>query len=506
MSIICERCGHRNGEAPSPASAGPSSPLRSSSTPQLRANLQSVNLEILRHQTYISELTAKRDTLELKLAETMYPILSLPPELTARIFVQCLPAHGRVQPSPTAPPLLLAQICRDWREIALGTSEIWSSVDVAFTRQDTTEAKEGAVFTIETWLSRAKGQPLSLTVRSQGHAIPSPIISLICVAAPQIHTLEVELSSYEFDILKQKQVAFPGLQRLALVSKSRVAHESWAPSISIMQHASSLTNLTIDTTPISLLSPSLTALEIRHRIPFSSLLDLFRQCPKLLDLTVYVEHPGRLEDQPPITLPHLHSLAIQGLTHLEFLTLPALRRLILDGGEYEDPYNKYGHLPAWIQRWRCALEHLTLDFDYAEESRLPEVLRAVPSLTSLTVDVQYDMHSFTQVLAKDTALVPQLAALRVSAEHLKFDYLAFTQLLRERRAPLPGRVRLAFARLDLRSDDELRGTWWLSPSAIIEFDKLVAQGLEVQVTCVDGNNLSYFWPKRSSVDLCESFP
>ncbi|KAJ6487097.1 hypothetical protein C8R47DRAFT_1127714, partial [Mycena vitilis] len=243
-----------------------------------------------------------------------------------------------------------------------------------------------------------------------------------------------------------------------------------------MEHAPSLTNLTIDSTPLSLLSSSLTTLEIRHRIPFSSLLDLFRQCPKLLDLTVHIDRPGRLEDQPPIALPHLHSLAIVGLTRLEFLTLPALRRLIL---------GYYGHLPALFQRWRCALEHLAIQFDYTDqESRLPEVLRAVPSLTSLTIDVQCYMHSFTQVLAKDTALVPQLTALRISAEHLNFDYAAFIQLLHERRASFPGRVRLAFARLDLKSENALDKECWLSPFVIIEFDKLMAQGLEVQVTCV----------------------
>ncbi|KAJ6487102.1 hypothetical protein C8R47DRAFT_1320722 [Mycena vitilis] len=495
MSIICERCGHRNGEAPSPASAGLSSPLSSSSTPQLRADLQSVNSEILRHQTYISELKAKRGTLELELAEKVYPVLSLPPEITSRIFVQCLPAHGRVQPSPTAPPLLLAQICRDWREIALGTSELWSSVDIAFIEQVTTEAKEGAVLTIETWLSRAKGQPLSLTVRSQRHEIPLSVILLICAAAPRIHTLELDLSENDFDTIKQKQVAFPGLQRLALAPP--LAQEY--PAIIFMERAPSLTNLTVDAIPIPLLSPSLTTLEIRHRMPFSSLLDLFRQCPKLLDLTVHVDHPSQLEDQSPTTLPFLRSLAIVGLTRFDFLTLPALRRLTLG-------YNAYGHLPAWIQRWRCTLEHLALHFDYIdEESRLPDVLRAVPSLTSLTVDVQCYMHSFTRALAKNTALVPQLAALRISAEHLNFDYLAFVQLLRERRAPLPGRVRLAFARLDLRSDDELGDEWRPSPSAIIEFDKLIAQGLEVQVTYVDDDDRAYAWPKGSEL-CCESFP
>ncbi|KAJ6516588.1 hypothetical protein C8R47DRAFT_960799 [Mycena vitilis] len=104
--------------------------LGSSSPPQLRADSESVNLDILRHETYVSELRAKRATLELKLSQIHYPVLSIPTEIIARIFVESLPVHGRVRPSPTAPPLFLAQICRQWREIALHTCHLWRSVDI----------------------------------------------------------------------------------------------------------------------------------------------------------------------------------------------------------------------------------------------------------------------------------------------------------------------------------------------------------------------------------------
>ncbi|KAJ6559907.1 hypothetical protein B0H19DRAFT_864058, partial [Mycena capillaripes] len=55
----------------------------------------------------------------------VYPILTLPPEISARIFVECLPSHGRVRPSTVTAPLLLAQICRDWRHIAISSCQLW---------------------------------------------------------------------------------------------------------------------------------------------------------------------------------------------------------------------------------------------------------------------------------------------------------------------------------------------------------------------------------------------
>ncbi|KAF8193168.1 hypothetical protein K438DRAFT_1463251, partial [Mycena galopus ATCC 62051] len=55
----------------------------------------------------------------------VYPVLTLPPEITARIFMASLPSHGRVRPSQSTPPLLLAQICRHWREITLSSYKLW---------------------------------------------------------------------------------------------------------------------------------------------------------------------------------------------------------------------------------------------------------------------------------------------------------------------------------------------------------------------------------------------
>ncbi|KAJ7656791.1 hypothetical protein DFH06DRAFT_465227 [Mycena polygramma] len=503
MSIICEQCGHRNGEAASSTPTAQSVPL-SSALPQLRAALEAVNQAISRHKMYLSELEAQRSTLALKLAQIVYPVQLLPPEIIARIFIDCLPVHGRVRPSPMAPPLLLAQICRDWRVIALGTCKLWRSLDVAFIQRpwDRKDVpNDGALPIMKTWLSRAKGHPLSLTIRSMHPQIPTPIIFLICSVAAQVHTLELALSRNDFDTLEQNKAAFPCLQRLALGSRLGYRYAKEHPGydlLSIEDRAPLLVELRIESAPssMSLLSSSLTNLEIRDKIQLSTLFDVFRQCPRLLHLTVDVNHHHSDDPLPIITLPHLQSLVIGG-PGLEFLDLPALRHLDL-----RENYT----FQVFIQRSRCALQHLAIVINWDDlKSRLLEILGAVPSLTSLTVDIQSYMESFTEVLDKNPALLPQLTTLRISTEHLNFDHLPFIQLLRERRAPYPNRTRLTFARLDIRSEEELGEEWWLSRSTTIEYRKLIAQGLEFQVSCEDYYDRSQSWPKGSH-DPCESFP
>ncbi|KAJ7919611.1 hypothetical protein B0H13DRAFT_1606049, partial [Mycena leptocephala] len=90
-----------------------------------RARIAAIRNEIEALRFSLEVLEAEERDLESDLATVVYPILTLPNEITSRIFVQCLPTHGRIRPSPRKAPLILAQICRQWREIALSTSEMW---------------------------------------------------------------------------------------------------------------------------------------------------------------------------------------------------------------------------------------------------------------------------------------------------------------------------------------------------------------------------------------------
>ncbi|KAJ6577756.1 hypothetical protein B0H19DRAFT_1370851 [Mycena capillaripes] len=57
------------------------------------------------------------------------PILAIPFEITVKIFLHCLPEEPP-EPNPTEAPMLLSAVCRAWRDMALNTPLLWSSLKI----------------------------------------------------------------------------------------------------------------------------------------------------------------------------------------------------------------------------------------------------------------------------------------------------------------------------------------------------------------------------------------
>ncbi|KAJ7062533.1 hypothetical protein C8F01DRAFT_1056368 [Mycena amicta] len=123
----------------------------------------------------------------------MATISSLPPELTTHIFLFCLPFDDDAVPKPHTAPLL-AQICRRWRDIALGTSALWCSLDLRFKPDaiPTDRLPWATIVTmaplLELWLGRARGRSLSLVLRH----FPRRSVVEILRRFPNIEHLTVE--------------------------------------------------------------------------------------------------------------------------------------------------------------------------------------------------------------------------------------------------------------------------------------------------------------------------
>ncbi|KAJ7060090.1 hypothetical protein C8F01DRAFT_989043, partial [Mycena amicta] len=96
-----------------------------------RARLAKIDAELYYLESdatkYIAALEAAEAILVERLSHLVYPILTLPHDITSRIFIACLPEHGRVRMLSEAVPLKLSWVCRNWREIALATPELWAS-------------------------------------------------------------------------------------------------------------------------------------------------------------------------------------------------------------------------------------------------------------------------------------------------------------------------------------------------------------------------------------------
>ncbi|KAJ7875241.1 hypothetical protein B0H13DRAFT_2348200 [Mycena leptocephala] len=112
-------------------------------------------------------LTADRARREAELAQERLdsyepPILMLPNEITLEIFIRFLPIYPLCPPlTGLLSPTLLTHICRRWREIALGTPELWRAIrfshnhDIPFKRQ---------VDIADLWLRRCPYSSLSVHI------------------------------------------------------------------------------------------------------------------------------------------------------------------------------------------------------------------------------------------------------------------------------------------------------------------------------------------------------
>jgi hypothetical protein len=143
------------------------------------------------------------------------------------------------------------------------------------------------------------------------------------------------------------------------------------------------------------------------------------------------------------------------------------------------------------------LKHLATEFEYQKEDFIG-CLRAVPALTSLTVDTSRYMARFAEVFKDEPAFLPHLTTPRISGADEDFDPIAFIQLLRDRCTPSPHRGRLTAAQLDLVTifDTDKEKSEWLPLSAMLEFERLMVQGLSFRVT-YKGDVHSYVWPAAS---------
>jgi hypothetical protein len=83
----------------------------------------------------------------------------MPPELHREVFCYCLPEDRDVRDMSTDTPLLLGQICNQWRLVSVGTSALWITLTALFLRNLYRHPK-AAVKSMELWFLRSAGTPL----------------------------------------------------------------------------------------------------------------------------------------------------------------------------------------------------------------------------------------------------------------------------------------------------------------------------------------------------------
>ncbi|KAG7099947.1 hypothetical protein E1B28_001740 [Marasmius oreades] len=136
--------------------------------------LARLNAEIQHLKSTLNYLISQREKLQTFVSShkaLISPIRRLPAEVMSEIFVHCLQTKDRNPTRSLAEaPLLLTLVCRRWREIALSTAQLWSSLHIYLppTAQKyeirLTEVINRRAEGVKAWLSRSGSLPLSISL------------------------------------------------------------------------------------------------------------------------------------------------------------------------------------------------------------------------------------------------------------------------------------------------------------------------------------------------------
>ncbi|KAF7338032.1 hypothetical protein MVEN_02027200 [Mycena venus] len=350
-------------------------------TVDLRRRLMELEGEIAHQKRVLHDLEQARTATERELLATAtFPALSLPPEVTAEVFLHCLPLlRGLGWGVESTGPLILTSVCRAWRDITLATPVLWSSLALRFDDipYDVVTNPGSMEDFIDRWLSRAGTCPLSLCFRISGDEFTlsvSRLRDIIHRYSHRVQYLEIHAGD-DCDIreLRLDSVEFPLLQSAALHCDHDPDPHVDLPG-NVFGNAPQFHNLRLLSAGITPTSFTLAWSQLTKFEGTIWDLKLFTFAPNLTEVTCSFDPDDQLF--AVITHPCLRSLTIgednsDDNDIIQYLDLPGLRHLDV---RYMDEYDS---LEPFLVRSSPPLVSLSVRGDQSSFSHWRQCMRLV---------------------------------------------------------------------------------------------------------------------------------
>ncbi|KAJ7583059.1 hypothetical protein C8J56DRAFT_240126 [Mycena floridula] len=372
----------------------------------------------------------------------LHPIRRLPQEILCEIFLSFVTENlddcnrrndeelvSTLNPSSTI--WILPQISSYWRSIALSFPRMWSTVILITGNFDLNQLSE-AIRMLGAQLYRSDNHQLSISITSRLDIRKShPLLELLFSTSRRWKELSIHATIESLESFSPLRGSLPAMTTLHVWAKNN--NRNFAPSstLSMFEFTPKLTTLVGHPHVLYKLS-----------FPFSQILEYGRdlRCTcvshaALLSRMPNVEHitascfPNNKLDLArglhpnnlprAIALPYLRRAALlgdggrQGKEHsstecalLLRLTLPALKELEIG------LFHSIDGLRGLLQRSRCSLDKLTLRiYGLPDDARI-DILKDVPTLTSLTLRCPPAVITkFMEEISRSTLVVPSLRSL-----------------------------------------------------------------------------------------------
>ncbi|KAJ7259777.1 hypothetical protein C8J57DRAFT_1339133 [Mycena rebaudengoi] len=425
---------------------------------QLRSRLAALADEVLALNSRLHLLEQERLDILNNLNSIVYPILTLPLEITTQIFQHFVdqPQIGRIRGQKQGhSPLLLAGICRSWRDIALSVPALWSAA------------------------------PLDLHISSSGSASASAdaIFLLLSRYSPRWRTFGVTLKLPYYFPNSEVQGRVPLLEKLTVSVEADPGDEP--AMVTAFRDAPNLREAHLHGASVAWISlpwMQLKELELTDQ-PLARCLEILRQTPKLEVLTVSALSL-RASPAPPLEMAALHTLRLTGYDPdgylLENITLPALKTLALPSLELGA--DRFCSFAA-----RSAFSLQALHLQDAQDERSVKCLRALPSLQHLSMaftanpydDYNYEFGDlFYLITDNHLTFLPALKSFRIDQCLSHVHGTALAEMLWARRHNLNGAVaKLESFRLSFGNIEEVAYV----ESSLGRTQLLISEGLDLTI-------------------------
>ncbi|KAJ7641550.1 hypothetical protein FB45DRAFT_900476 [Roridomyces roridus] len=151
------------------------------SVKELEARIEVLSADIEVQRETLKKLESSKSRLQGQLNAIRDPVARLPLEISAEIFLQCLPTDPK--PGAEEIPTVLLNICNAWTSIALSIPTLWNSIHLVF------PCSKHLHKVVERWIQHAKPRPLSISL--SGPFVDPKVAQVILRHSGQLNQLSI---------------------------------------------------------------------------------------------------------------------------------------------------------------------------------------------------------------------------------------------------------------------------------------------------------------------------
>ncbi|KAJ7136851.1 hypothetical protein C8R44DRAFT_363481 [Mycena epipterygia] len=420
-----------------------------STASDLRSHLGTIDQRMAALESQMALLRKEREEVLEDLAAIVYPILTIPNDITSEVFIHWYADRPPHQYSP----LLLASICRLWRAVALSTCRLWTRLN--FGQADSSALTTRLLY----WLPRAGSLPVDLRIALQ----PPPsqeseaIFRIIAQYSSRWGNLHIT-SNRPISIPVNIHCSFPSLTKLTLATHPSSEGPTEIPPFLDAPNLRevSLSNVALVDWHTSLPWIQLTTLDNWFHTVHECL-EILSHTPNLEVLIFSYGFSTEPVTSPPCVLHRLHTLRIGSEDSpelLDHLILPSLDHVHFSS-EYPD------RVARLISRSGCSPRTLELDVYDPDFAAIRVCIFSMPSLRDLRMTLHgvggtsEDFRSLFETLA-DPSVLSALESFSIWHCQINIELLPLVQMLAARSTGMDGVAKLKSFRLifDQESPDK----------------------------------------------------